>query len=263
MKLFCDPTFATSPGQWTTSDTGGSGSKSVSNGLVTFTGNSEQLYTSYYLRPGETLKFSIMAKCTGAVGGTVAIDVDTKGEGVDVIALQVKNSFERYEVSRTCPLSKTTGEMVMVVIGNLSATSTASTVSSYYDPEVEIIGTTVYSPPLRSLAAGLIRILGGVVSVNPSFFSHGIYSVSLTATYIKVKLNHVYVTGADTFTPNRPLIFVSPAHDNGAMIVMAGGIQLDTDNRPFFFIYLYNTTGAVINPTTANNVFVNIDVKAP
>ena len=263
MKLFCDPTFATSPGQWTSKDEGGAGTKVVSNGLVTFTGDSEQLYTSYYLRPGETLKFSIMAKCTGHVGGTVAIDVDTKGEGADVIKLKVKNSFERYEVSRTCPLSKTTGEMAIIVIGNLNATSTGSTVSSYYDPEVEIIGTTVYSPPLRSLATGMIRVVSGAVSVNPTFFSHGIYSVSLTATYIKVKLNHVYVTGADTFDPNRPLIFISPAHDNGAMIVMAGGLQLDTDNRPFFFIFLYNTTGATINPTTATNVFVSIDVRAP
>lgn len=261
MDLFCDKSFSYPNGMWIESDSEGTGTKTVVNRLVTFNGTAPQLYANYLIRPGETLRFSVMAKCS-ASGGVIAIDVENKAEGAyDHIKLPVKSTFERYEICRTCPLTKTEGEIVIVIIGNAAAYSNSSTSTKFYDPKVEIIGNVVAAPSLRTLAFGLIQLNSAKRGIHESFISGGVYSVSVSSTNITVTLNHIYSTPGDALTPKRPLIFCSATPDNGAMIATAGSIAAGIGSRATFIISLYDAAGAVINPSTVPNAYISFEVK--
>lgn len=262
MQLMCDKTF--SLGQWILSSTG-SGTYSVTNGRAVFSGAGVQLYTPFLIKPGETLKFSVMVKCT-VYGAIVALDIEDKSEGVyDKIFIDVKPAFDRYEVSYTCPLTKTDGAVVLCVLGN-SAYGSASTGSVFYDPQVEIVGHKISSAPLRTIAAGLLRITSTAKDIHPNFFSCGVYSISVGTTEVTVTLDHVYSTPSESFTPKRPLVFVSSTNDGIAKMVTAGTVGADANGRAFFKMKMWDAEGVVINPSTVtagNDAYVFFEVKAP
>lgn len=263
MNLYCDKSFSYPRGTWIEANSIGEGSKSVVNGLLTTIGSSPQLYACYLINPGETLRFSVMAKCSSA-GGIIAIDVDNKAEGAyDVFPLPVKNTFDRYEISRTCPLTKTNGEIVIVVVGNGAAFSDASTNTKFYDPRVELVGGVVARPSLRTMSSGLIRLTASDRGIHPTFNSSGIYSISLGTTDITVTLPHVYGKPSETITPKRPLVFVSATPDYGFLHAQAGGVYTDANGRLYFTIKLYDAEGTVLNPSTIINAFIFFEVKAP
>lgn len=260
MELFCDKSFSYPVGMWIEADSVGTGTKTVVNGLATFNGTAPQLYACYLIRPGETLRFSVMAKCS-ASGGIIAIDVEAKGEGAyDAFHIPVKSTFDRYEICRTCPLTKTEGEIVLVIIGNSASNSDSSSTTKFYDPKVEIIGNVVAAPNLRTLAFGLIELTSTNRGIHSSFISGGVYSVSVSSTNITVTLNHSYTASSETFT-KRPLIFCSAAPNTGAMIATAGSITIGIGARPTFIISLYDAAGAVIDPSTVAKAYINFEVK--
>jgi len=262
IDLFCGQGFDSTYEPWIAANTGGSGSVSTSGRVLTTVGSSPQRYCSYLVQPGETIEFSVKAICTGAAGGFISIDTVSKGSTWDAIEIPVANTWKNYKVTYTCPFSYLDGIEVFCVVGNLFATSTASTTAKFTDPAVKLIGAKNSKPPIRSLGTGMIRNISGSQGIHSGFFNHGVYSVTFSSTDVVIKLNHVYTDSA-SFAAKRPLVFCQASADAGFLTVLAGGVSLDTDDRLKFTLKYYDAAGVVINPTTTLNTYVQFNVLAP
>lgn len=262
MELYCDKAFGVDNGAWVYANTIGGGSYSVSNGVAVFNGASPLLYTSYLIQPGETIKFSVTA--VGVVaGGIIAIDIEDRGEGnFDLIQVPAVATHDRYEIAYTCPLSETDGVVAIIAIGNGASFSSGSTVTRFYDPRVELIGGTIHCAKLRTMASGLIRLTTSGRGLHPTFFSSGVYSITVSSTDITVTLPHVYGVPSETVATKRPLVFVSATPDYGFLHAQAGGMTTDANSRLYFTIRLYDAAGAVLNPSTIVNAYIAFEVKS-
>lgn len=265
MNLFCEKNFSTN--SWVSVT--GSGSSTVNSGLLQITGAGTQRYMSYLIRPGDTIKVRVNAKCVGAAGGFVSLDIETKGTSYDSISLPISPDFDIYELEYTCPVGTADGVAVMFVVGNNSS-ATGSTVSSFFNPCVSLIGGSVATAPLRSLAWGLINVSksqpNGAI-VNQGFSNYGIADLAISSTSLRIIFDHTYVDYLNSIQIKRPLVFITPTQEGGSMVYCCGSIGINngnSDKRLKADVTFYSSsTGTLIDPTTITNAYFCIELRAP
>ncbi|QXG07654.1 hypothetical protein [Erwinia phage Snitter] len=262
IDLMCERNFGTN--FWQSQGNGLTASDSV----LTITGQSSQRYATYMVYPGQTLFFRVNARCMGAIGGVVKLEAENKGTIVDNIDLPVSPDYQVAEVSYTCPPNKLTGVAVMAIVAN-TGNATAATVSNFYAPSVRLAGGCGGVSAMRTLACGLIHIassLADKVEINSGFINDGIASISATATTITIVTEHVYADWVNVMQGKRPLAFITPTSEGGAMLYTAGSIGpvSGSDQRIKVDIQLWDpSTKAVINPTTVANAYFTFEIKMP
>lgn len=264
MKLFCDKTFSTN----TWSQNNGSGSVSSIGGGVMFVGIGCERFTSYLIRPGETIKFRVKAKTTQAAGGFIRFDVETKGTLYDNINIPVSVDIDVYEMTYTCPASMSAGVCVIISLGN-SSSAKSNTITRFIDPDVEILNSCVSVAPLRSIAFALVNVsksVSGGAIINQGFINFGISEIQVNSSYVRIILDHSYTDYANSIQNKRPLPFLTPTHEGGSMVYCCGSVGVvdtNSDKRLKLDVYFYDSASkAAINPTTITNCYFTIEVRS-
>lgn len=202
----------------TTLATTGSATATISGEVLTcasVSGESAKATKYVALRPGELLKATVMAKrISGPVASSGQILINALGVK-DRISID-SDDWKEYSVSWQNPITAADAAFISVELGSFLADAGSV---KFCKPRVEIFKPT--SAALRTHACGLITLAAGVPSLNTSFTSFGIYSLSYSSGSKELTIATEKTSGA---AYSSPLIFAGMTLDgNGVKITPKPG----------------------------------------
>lgn len=160
-----------------------SGTLTISGGVATLgsTNSSTKGVLAKYvpLRPGETLRFSVIARRISGTddgGPGVAIDYPSGGTNVNQVLLYSED-WQEYSLSYTAPLTGSDTSYVKIVVGSwYSRVGTGE----FCMPRAEITSPAYGAP--RLVAQGLLLISSGTPTYNANFAWNGIKDLAYDGT---------------------------------------------------------------------------------
>lgn len=174
-------------------------------------GDNSKITRDIYLRQGDTIRVSVMARITSGVGPIGGIAISTGGDKARVSC--TSTDWERIEATYSLPMTAVDGLQISMALGVF--TSESGTVE-YTDPKIDILNSSFGHD--RVIAQGLLAIASGVPSVNSGFTMNGILGLNYNTSTFELEVTIPRSTGSFY---SSPLIWVQ---NNGAGSVASRNI---------------------------------------
>lgn len=210
-------------------------------------GSNSKVSKAVYLRPGETIRFSCLARLisgTGPIGGLSVVNSTRNRVYIE------SNDWELIEVTYTLPLSSSDAKFITFDIGIFT---TESGEAEFTNPMFELYSCR-YSAN-RTVASGLIGIAAGAPTVHSGFTSNGIKSLSYNASLFELSVTIPRSSGA---VYSSPLFFCQT--NGGGVAAAADIVAKQTSYDPVsgvVKIKFYSTvTNAFIDVTSIASMFM-------
>ncbi|MFT5450828.1 MAG: hypothetical protein ACI9N9_000308 [Enterobacterales bacterium] len=179
---------------------------------ISVDGDNAKATKSIYLRQGDTIRVSAMARITSGTAPIGGIAISDGGDKARVLCESY--DWERIEVSYSLPMTAASGAPINIVMGVF--TSEAGTIE-YSDPKIDIVNSSFGHN--RVVAQGLLTLALGVAGINTGYTMNGILGVNYNAGTFELEVTIPRSTGASY---SSPLIWV---HNNDSGVTASRNIQ--------------------------------------